>query len=256
MKIQYLSDLHLEFPDNTRWILEHPLEVCGDVLLVAGDSGYVNTKDYASHPFWFWASEHYERVIIALGNHEFYQFADLADFPDGLVGEIHPNVHYYYNKVVTIDHTDIIVTTLWSHISPENMYYTEQGVNDFYRIKYHGHRLSALDFNKEHERCMLFLKNAVEKSTAQKKIVLTHHVPTELCTALEFRDSLINGAFTVELGNYIANTDIDYWIYGHSHRNIDTEIAGTKIISNQLGYVSHSEHLKNGFNSGKWIEVL
>ena len=161
MRIQYVSDLHLEFPDNTRWIAEHPLEVCGEVLLVAGDSGYVNMPDYAHHPFWRWASEHYKQVIIALGNHEFYQFADLVKFPDGLVGEIYPNVHYYYNSVVSIDDVDIIVSTLWARISPENMYYTEHGVSDFYRIMYHGHRLSAPDFNAEHERCLSFLKNAV-----------------------------------------------------------------------------------------------
>ena len=255
MRIQYVSDLHLEFPDNTRWIAEHPLEVCGEVLLVAGDSGYVNMPDYAHHPFWRWASEHYKQVIIALGNHEFYQFADLADFPDGLEGEVYPNVHYYYNSVVSIGDVDIIVSTLWARISPENMYYTEHGVSDFYRIMYHGHRLSAPDFNAEHERCLSFLKNAVENSHAKTKIVLTHHVPTELCVAPEFRGSLINGAFTVELGNYIANADIDYWVYGHSHRNIEAEIAGTKIISNQLGYISHGEYLKNGFTPGKFFEV-
>ncbi len=255
MRIQYVSDLHLEFPDNTRWIAEHPLEVCGEVLLVAGDSGYVNMPDYAHHPFWRWASEHYKQVIIALGNHEFYQFADLVKFPDGLVGEIYPNVHYYYNSVVSIGDVDIIVSTLWARISPENMYYTEHSVSDFYRIMYHGHRLSAPDFNAEHERCLSFLKKAVDNSHAKTKVVLTHHMPTELCTAPEFHGSLINGAFSVELGNYIANTDIDYWVYGHSHRNIEAEIAGTKIISNQLGYISHGEYLKNGFSPDKWFEV-
>lgn len=120
---------------------------------------------------------------------------------------------------------------------------------------YHGHRLSAPDFNAEHERCLSFLKKAVDNSHAKTKVVLTHHVPTELCTAPEFQGSLINGAFSVELGNYIANTDIDYWVYGHSHRNIEAEIAGTKIISNQLGYISHGEYLKNGFTPGKWFEV-
>lgn len=81
------------------------------------------------------------------------------------------------------------------------------------------------------------------------------YVPTALCTAPEFCDSLINGAFTVELGNYIAESDIDYWIYGHSHRNIDAQIGNTHILSNQLGYVSHGEHIRNGFNSGKFIEI-
>lgn len=87
------------------------------------------------------------------------------------------------------------------------------------------------------------------------KILNNKYVPTALCTAPEFCDSLINGAFTVELGNYIAESDIDYWIYGHSHRNIDAQIGNTHILSNQLGYVSHGEHIRNGFNSGKFIEI-
>ena len=57
------------------------------------------------------------------------------------------------------------------------------------------------------------------------------------------------------LGDYIANSGIDYWIYGHSHRNIDAHIGDTQILSNQLGYVSQGEHLKNGFSAGRYIEV-
>ncbi len=255
MKIQYVSDLHLEFPDNTRWFVNHPLEVVGDILLVAGDSGYINTQDYMRHPFWKWASHNYEQVIIALGNHEFYQGADPTDFPDGFVGEIHHNVHYYYNAVISVDDIDIIVSTLWAHIDPDKMYYTEKSVSDFYRIMYHGHRLNAIDFNAEHERCLRFIKDAVEHSCSTTKIVLTHHVPTQLCTADEFRNSLINGAFSVELGNYIANTDIDYWIYGHSHRNIEATIGSTRILSNQFGYFNHLECQTNGFCSNKFIEI-
>ena len=65
----------------------------------------------------------------------------------------------------------------------------------------------------------------------------------------------INGAFTVELGNFIADSQINYWIYGHSHRNIKAQIGDTLIVSNQLGYISHGEHLTNGFNPSAMIEV-
>ena len=59
----------------------------------------------------------------------------------------------------------------------------------------------------------------------------------------------------MELGDYIANSGIDYWIYGHSHRNIDAQIGDTQILSNQLGYVFQGEHLKKGFSAGRYIEV-
>ena len=132
---------------------------------------------------------------------------------------------------------------------------TERNVNDFYRIKYNGHRLTADDFNLEHERCLSFIQQTVSESDAEKIIVVTHHVPTQLCTAAEFQNSPINGAFTVELGEIIADSHIDYWIYGHSHRNIKAQIGDTLIISNQLGYVSSKEHLTNGFSPLAMIEL-
>ena len=161
----------------------------------------------------------------------------------------------YYNDVVHVDDIDIIVSTLWSRIEPYNAFLTERNVSDFYRIRYGTHRLTADDFNREHERCLAFIKQAVEESNSKTKIVLTHHVPSQLCTADEFRGSTINGAFTVELGDYIADSGISYWIYGHSHRNINARIGDTHIVSNQLGYISLGEHLSNGFNPSAMIEV-
>lgn len=42
MKLQFVSDLHLEFPENHAYLAEHPLEVKGDILLVAGDTAYLD----------------------------------------------------------------------------------------------------------------------------------------------------------------------------------------------------------------------
>ena len=260
MKIQFVSDLHLEFPENRAYLAEHPLEVTGDILLVAGDTAYLDLPDskedtYSRYAFWDWAAGHYQRVIVCFGNHDFYGRYDLATMSDGYCKQIRSNVHAYYNSVVHLGGVDIIVSTLWAYIKPENSYMTEGGVNDFYRIRHNGYRLSSDTFNQEHERCLRFVKKAVSESSAKCKIVLTHHVPTDLCTAPEFRDSLINGAFTVELGNYIAESGIDFWIYGHSHRNIEAQIGDTQILSNQLGYVSYAEYRVNGFDPGRCIDV-
>ena len=260
MKIQFVSDLHLEFPHNRLYLQEHPLEVTGDILLIAGDSAYLDLPEskqetYSDYAFWDWASANYNHVIVCLGNHDFYGHYDLATMPDGYCKQIRHNVHAYYNSVVHLQDIDIIVSTLWAKIEPYDAFLTERNVSDFYRIMYDGHRLTAEDFNHEHERCLQFIKKAIAESQAKTKIVLTHHVPTHLCTAEEFRGSTISGAFTVELGDYIADSGIDYWIYGHSHRNIDAQIGSTRLMSNQLGYISHNEQARNGFNPARYIDI-
>lgn len=128
---------------------------------------------------------------------------------------------------------------------------TEQVISDFRRILYQGELLTFSGFNREHERCLSFIKNAVAESNAGSKIVVTHHVPSFQMQCPEFANSLANGAFTVELQDFIENSGIDFWIYGHSHYNADRVIGKTTCLSNQLGYVSHGEH--TGFDSGKCL---
>ena len=110
MKIQYASDLHLEFADNWRYLKENPLQVTGDILVLAGDIGYLGDENYSKHPFWDWASENYQQVIVCMGNHEFYKYYDIANLNDGFCLEIRPNVHSYYNAVVHVEDIDFIVT--------------------------------------------------------------------------------------------------------------------------------------------------
>ena len=85
-------------------------------------------------------------------------------------------------------------------------------------------------------------QEAVEESTAKHKVVITHHVPSFQLCAPEFEGSELNGAFTVEHEDFIKDSGIDYWIYGHSHRNIDKVIGSTPCVCNQLGYVFANEH--------------
>jgi len=253
MKIQYASDLHLEFAENWRYLKANPLEVAGDILVLAGDIGYLGDDNYSKHPFWDWAAENYQQVIACMGNHEFYKFFDVQTLDDGYILEIRSNVHSYYNAVVPIGDVDIIVSTLWAWIPPENVYQTEYGVTDFHRIMYNGRLFTAADFNQEHERCKKFIQGAVANSKASKKVVVTHHVPSFQLSSPDFEGSPINGAFTVEMADYIKRSGIDFWIYGHSHRNIDKRIGQTMCVSNQLGYVFHHEN--KDFKDNKIIQV-
>ncbi len=52
MKIQYASDLHLEFGANSVYLRNNPLILAGDILILAGDIGYLGDYTYIKHPFW------------------------------------------------------------------------------------------------------------------------------------------------------------------------------------------------------------
>ena len=79
MKIQYMSDLHLEFSDNSRWLKHNELPVTGDVLVLAGDIFYLKNEVAPLANFWKWASENYRQVLIVPGNHEYYNYCDVMD---------------------------------------------------------------------------------------------------------------------------------------------------------------------------------
>lgn len=255
IRLQYASDLHLEFAENGSYLKHHPLQVAGDILVLAGDIGYLNDENYSCHPFWDWASGNYEQVIVLPGNHEFYKNFNLDSLSDGWTFNIRTNVVCYYNAVIPITkHTEIIATTLWSNIKRQDAFQTELGVSDFRRIKYgKNESLNWTRFNMEHVRCLKFLKESISKRDVEHIVVVSHHVPSFELLSPEFKGSPLNGAFTVELSDYIIESPIDYWIYGHSHRNIDKTIGETKCITNQFGYVFHDEHVN--FNPGKYIEL-
>ena len=143
MKIQFASDIHLELSDNSRFIKSETFEVTGDVLVFAGDTGYLRDRTLPNLKFWKWASANYREVLLVPGNHEFYGNGDVLAYGDSWSREILPNVHYHQNKVVRIDNVDFILSTLWSHIRPEDEYLVHRGMNDFRQILYNGRRFTS-----------------------------------------------------------------------------------------------------------------
>lgn len=241
--IQYASDLHLEFPENADYLAQHPLQVAGEVLVVAGDSHYLGSKECTKHPFWDWASDHYEQVAVIPGNHEFYGGFDLDGMHEGWRLRIRSNVAYHYNDTLTFGDTELILSPMWSTINIEMALHTQAAVNDFRRIRCSDRLLDWVRFNEEHFRCFHFLHNAIRRSAVAHIVVVTHHLPSFELLAPEFLGSPLNGAFVTDLHGFIKASPVEYWIYGHSHRNIDRMIGRTQCLSNQLGYVSHGEHL-------------
>ena len=252
LTIQYCSDLHLEFDLNKKWVSKYPLEVKGDILLLAGD-----VVPFAQLPlhqdFFDFVSKSYKAVYWIPGNHEYYH-SDIAD-RSGVVHEaIRDNVFLVNNTTVSIENLDIICTTLWSRISPANEWDIRRAMSDFHVIKSGRGTLSIGQYNALHTDSLEFLADALQESTAPHKIVLTHHVPTLMNYPPKYKGDVLNEAFASELHDLIEVSRADYWIYGHTHYNTpDFKIGSTWLLSNQLGYVKHGEH--GSFSNAKTITI-
>lgn len=255
MKIQYMSDLHLEFPQNQEYVEDTGMPVTGDILLLAGDITYLqgSFSGFAAL-FLREVSRRYRQVLLVPGNHEYYAGGDIRKDGDSWELLPYPNVGYYHNRVVRIDDTDFILSTLWSRISEAGERAVWGSLNDFRRIECDGVLLRPKEYNEEHDRCLRFIREAVVQSDAPHVVVVTHHAPSLHTVAPEHLTSPMRTAFATDLDTFIADSRIDYWVYGHSHTNIDCQVGQTKIVCNQLGYVSHHEDMQ-GFDYNKYFEI-
>lgn len=255
MKIQYASDLHLEFRENTVFLTAHPLEVSGDILVLAGDIHVFRGRAWERHPFFDWCAEHYLQTYIIPGNHEYYDGVELCERFDDYEYFIRENVRYINNRSAVMNGVELFFTTLWSIIQPVEIVTVQMGLTDCRRIKYQGRGFTAHDYETLHRQSLSWLGNALQQSKASQKVVVTHHQPTLRFSDPRFVNSAINSAFAVDIDNFIEQSGADYWIYGHTHHNggCGTRIGHTALLCNQLGYVRHSEHI--GFSHDACICV-
>jgi predicted phosphodiesterase len=241
MKIQYLSDLHFEFPQNRKWLKENPIIPKGEILLVAGDTYHLGNQ--FTNPWIFdELSDKFEQVFLIPGNHEYYGKFDVAQSKDQLQIEIRPNVTLFHNHAMEYKGVQFIFSTLWSKVE-KHVAAVYKGMYDFRQIHFEGEPFSIENYNELHQASLDFLTNALQQNTADKCVVMTHHLPSEKCNAPEFQGSALNEGFCTDLTKWIEDLPIDFWIYGHSHRNMpDFKIGGTQLLTNQLGYVGFGEH--------------
>lgn len=251
-KLQYASDLHLEFPANKEYLKLHPLQPVADVLVLAGDIMPFATVE-KHQDFLSYISDHFKTSYWLPGNHEYYHF-DMADKSNVLHEQIRNNVFLVNNTSVVHENVKLIFSTLWSHISPGYQWQIERSLNDFHLIKHNGYRFSAEQYNQLHAQSLACIQQELMVAQKEKIAVFTHHCPTFLNYPEQYKGDVLNEAFAVELHDLIESSNIEYWAYGHHHSNIPEFCIGkTKLITNQLGYVQRNEHQHFGANKG--IEI-
>lgn len=241
MIIQYASDLHLEFQLNRRFVFNNGIKPEGDCLILAGDIANLFKLDHYSN-FWDWCSENYDLTVMVPGNHDYYGcWGSREELTKPFKREIRSNVFCCNNTVIRLRNVDIICSTLWSEIKPEYAFAVAKGLLDFRAISIGNSPMMVEDYQWIHKESLCFVQRAVQTSPAEQIIVVTHHLPSHAVLADVFEGSVLNSGFVTELGNWIADSSIGYWIYGHSHVSIEQTIGNTRLLSNQLGYIAYGE---------------
>lgn len=250
MKIQLMSDMHLEFGP----IDVNTLKTDADVLILAGDivvAAHVNRGVYDY--FFDWALANYDHVLMICGNHEHYA---------GDVTESFEIIQARWPTLVLLErdcfyYEDIIFygATLWTDMNKEDpnmMLAAKYGMNDFRTIMNGPVRWDPADTIIEHNLAKV---DIAEISSVEKRIVVIgHHSPSYRSVDGRYKNNDLNGAYASDLDDFIeARPNIELWVHGHMHSNNDYMIGGTRILANPRGYYGYE--LNPGFNPQLVVEL-
>lgn len=276
MKIQLVSDLHLEFSDI---ILTNQSNA--DVLILGGDIMIAqNLHEFAADDpalpvsytqrgkaerfrnFLSRVSQEFPHVIYIAGNHEFYH----GRYPDALdwlraEASVFPNI--YFLEMGTKEINDIVFVggTLWTDMNKGdsttiNMVKTM--LND-YRVVRDSNKsyskLHPLTTLGRHRETLEYIKNVVDSDPTRKYVVVGHHAPSINSTKPQYeKDWHLNGAYRSDLGTFILDRpQIKLWTHGHTHNTFDYIIGSTRVICNPRGYEGYEPD--SGWDPNFCVEV-
>ena len=233
MKIQYISDLHLESLNNRMFFKKYPVQPCADYLVLAGDIIPLNQIDPINF-FLDHISQVFSKVFWVPGNHEFYG-SDYQSYQSCNI-PIRENVFLINSQSVILEEYELLCSTLWSNLDLNKRWFLQYHINDFKYIKYQKDYIDALDYNAFHIDALSSLENKLQTANPSKTIVVTHHCPVMLSIPEQENFSTVYGS---SLEDLIVKYQPLYWIYGHTHTaNEMINIRNTSLITNQLDKAS------------------
>lgn len=233
MRFRVISDIHLEFYKNIEEVIRYIQWTDEDkdcVLLLAGDIGIPVTNTGSECPLFIEFLQEMKRrfihVILITGNHEYYlckrKHISMKDI-DKMISTICENTGVFFLQMnsVTIEDVTIYGCALFTNLSPVHAY----SMNDVKRIA------SRSVLNDVHQKHLKWLN---EQTFTGKTIIMTHHVPMLL-------SNKHTGFYCDVLPQIQDQRNINYWVCGHTHDNINIDYQGTKLLSCCIGYPDELE---------------
>lgn len=257
MKLQIVSDLHLEFNRDTTYIGVTPAPGA-DALVIAGD---IAKGTNAPARFQSWPVP----VVYITGNHEFYGQSDLGKTVAALREQCAgTNVYFLELDCLTLPdfpEVRILGTCLWTDYllfgRPKQalaMRACNEELNDHSRIRSGGKRFAPKDAMYRHVASKAWLAEQLAMPFAGKTVVLTHHGCHWNSVADQWRDDIVSAGFSSDLTVLLDQADL--WIHGHMHDSFDYQVGRARVVVNPRGYPDRNGTFENpGFNEHLVVEV-
>ena len=249
MKIQILSDLHLEFGPFD------PPDVGANAIILAGDTD-IKGRGIA------WARDTFrgKPVIYIAGNHEYYGEA-LPRHTEELRERCRgTNTHFLERDAITIDGVAFLGCTLWTDFGLDGNPVLAQltastGMNDFRvtRVSPSYRRLHPRDLVQIHTKSRQWLSRELAIRRGERVVVITHHAPSERSIPARFAHDPLNPAFASRLDSLVEESDAAVWVHGHIHDSSDYKIGHTRVVCNPRGYYPYG--LNPDFSPHLVVEV-
>jgi predicted phosphodiesterase len=235
MKIQLLSDLHLEHSHR------HPPLVLpstdADVVVLAGDiDNGTRAIDWAEQTF------PGRTVLYVPGNHEYYD-AELRPAATALKARarLSATVRLLDNDEIVLDGVRFLGSTLWTDFAllgaqnaDEAMAQSLKHVVDFRKIRTGRDFLTPQQTVDLHREAADFLQNRLAQPFPGKTVVITHHAPHPNSVHARWAGNPVNAAFVSDLTRMMGKSVL--WFHGHTHDSFDFTVHGTRVVANPMGY--------------------
>ena len=231
MRIQYISDIHLEFMSSL--LKAKRFSPQANILCLAGDIGYPKSPIYRQ--FLKSISEQYTKVFMITGNHEYYRAESMEAVHETIKGVIAdlPNITFLDNSYEDYEGVRFVGTTLWTQIptSPSVL------INDFHEIP----EMTPSLYNELHLGACQFLEEADVQESPLPVVVMTHHLPSpDLIDPMYAKYAAYNCFFASSCERFFK-PPVCAWIYGHTHTPSRTIREGIQFACNPVGYPREAE---------------
>lgn len=264
MKIQILSDLHIDSYIRRDELVGEIPKTDADVVLVAGDTansdqgmGWLQTQ----------AKNLQVPVLTISGNHEYFN-EDILSFDatlaswDNYDSNRHQGLKVLQCQSIDFGNVRILGCTLWTdyqyQANEDTLPSVLRFMRDYQQIRA-GDTLFTPQLSMQiHAAHRAWLKRSLQEAhdVGMTSVVMTHHSVSPYSVSQKYAELPSNAAFVSDLSEWMkSDWAPTLWVHGHTHEAFDYQLGNTRVVVNPRAYPSEVSSTELQFAWDKVVEI-